>query len=70
MFNGQRFDVKKITYTHPLAGNYRVTLRANRGYCRSFDTVLVRILPSPVARFRTDTLQGCSPLTVLFTNQA
>lgn len=61
------------TIPDPLASpsvttNYIVTV--SNGNCSSVDSVLITVVPSPVAAFTADTSQGIIPLTVNFTNNS
>ncbi|GAA0874644.1 hypothetical protein GCM10009118_10520 [Wandonia haliotis] len=38
--------------------------------CQNTDDLTVYVVPNPVVTFVADTLEGCSPLTVTFTNQS
>lgn len=48
-----------------------VSLEATSVYgCKNTVTKTVTVLPYPLAKFNTDKLQGCAPLTVTFNNQS
>lgn len=60
------FTPPPVVYTNP--GTYSVTLSANVLGCISNDTATVTVLPRPVPSFSAVPAQGCTPLTVNFTN--
>lgn len=55
-----------VVYANP--GTYTVTLTASIGGCTSSTTSTVTVLPRPVPVFSTVPTQGCTPLSVNFTN--
>lgn len=55
-----------VTYTNP--GTYSVTMTVSIGGCTRRDTSYVTVLPRPTALFSAVPAQGCTPLTVNFTN--
>jgi len=46
---------------------YTVTVSDNNG-CTNSDDVIVTVIPLPTALFTADTLEGCNPLEIIFTN--
>lgn len=58
------------TFTYQDSGVYTVWLVASSSYCSdtAFDTILVE--PRPTAIFQESDSNGCSPLSVTFTNQS
>lgn len=57
-----------ITVKPLISTTYTVTIKDNCGTPAATDTVRVNINVSPVIKFAADTVQGCSPLTVNFTD--
>src|SRR6202007_722287 len=55
--------------TPTVSTQYTVTLTDNCGTPSVKDSVLVTLDPLPVVQFTADTLQGCSPLCVNFTDK-
>lgn len=60
------FTPPPVLYNTP--GTYTVTLSANVLGCISNDTVTITVLPRPVPVFSINPVQGCTPLSVNFTN--
>ncbi|NMB70919.1 MAG: PKD domain-containing protein, partial [Bacteroidales bacterium] len=57
------------THTYNTWGDYTIRLRAYTPYCESTADRPVKIIPPvPIAGYTTDKLEGCTPLTVRFTN--
>lgn len=50
------------------SGTFNVVLQVNTANCFGIDTVPVTVDPKPTAGFTKDTLSGCSPLVVNFSN--
>jgi len=56
-------------YAYPESGRYQVRLTISNTFCEEIHERVVTVLPAdPIIDFEADTLSGCSPLTVQFTN--
>lgn len=62
--------IQNPTYTYTTAGTYNVILSVATANCAATDTISVVAEELPTSVFSVDTTQGCSPLTVNFTNNS
>ena len=66
--DGNTSSAQNPTQTYADSGTFNVVLQVNTANCFGVDTVPVAVEPKPTAGFTKDTLSGCSPLVVNFTN--
>lgn len=58
------------SHIYTVAGTYQVTQIVDNGFCQDTSILPVTVEPPPVAAFTADTLEGCSRLTIDFTNNS
>ena len=68
--DGDSSTVQDPTHTYNTPGTFVVTQIVDNGFCQDTATLSVDVETPPVADFAADTLNGCSPFTVNFTNQS
>ncbi|MCI1751486.1 MAG: PKD domain-containing protein [Flavobacteriales bacterium] len=56
------------THMYTAGGDFTVTLTVTTPYCSGTSSTTFHVEPKPAASFNTDTLSGCSPLQVQFSN--
>lgn len=62
-------DQNPGTHTYNRFGTYQVTLEITNAFCSVQTSQSLTVLPTvPILDFEADTLEGCAPLTVQFTN--
>jgi len=69
--NGYTYDSKSIRHKYNGSGDYTVSLEAisDKG-CKSNRTKSVHVAYIPVARFSSDVIDGCKPLSVKFKDES
>jgi PKD repeat protein len=70
--DGDTSTVKNPVHVYPTGGTYVVVLTATNecGTSTKTDTISIASFGPPVAGFSADTMSGCAPLTVNFTNNS
>ncbi|MBL4657794.1 MAG: PKD domain-containing protein, partial [Flavobacteriales bacterium] len=66
--DGNTSTVQNPTTTYLAAGPQNVVLVVSTGFCSATDSVVVQADTLPVASVTIDTADGCTPLTVAFSN--
>ncbi len=68
--NGSTSSVKNPTSTYVTPGIYTVTLTATNASGSTTKTATITVNQSPVAKFTANDTSGCTPHTVIFTDQS
>ncbi len=66
--DGDSSSAQNPTHLYTAFGNYQVILIVDNGFCQDSDTLDVTVEANPTAAFTPDVDNGCSRLTVNFTN--
>jgi len=66
--DGDSSTAQDPSHLYTAFGNYTVTQIVDNGFCMDTTTLMVTVENEPTAAFTVDTAQGCSRLTVNFTN--
>lgn len=66
--DGGSSNLQNPTHTYTTGGIYNITLTVATANCSATDTLPIIVEDLPVADFTMDTTNGCSPLSVQFTN--
>lgn len=61
-------NAQNPSHTYADTGNFKVRLTVTTTFCQNTDSILARVNPFPVANYTQDSLIGCTPLNVNFTN--
>ncbi|MEQ8909762.1 MAG: PKD domain-containing protein [Vicingaceae bacterium] len=68
--DGDSSTAQNPNHLYTAFGNYTVTQIVDNGFCQDTATLSVTVENNPTADFSVDTDEGCSRLTVNFTNQS
>jgi len=68
--DGDSSSAQDPTHTYTSPGTFQISQIVDNGFCQDTATASVDVENPPVADFTADTLSGCSPFTVNFTNQS
>lgn len=66
--DGDTSTLRDPSHTYTAAGLFQITQIVNNGFCQDTSIIPVIIETPPTASFLADTLEGCSKLTINFTN--